>query len=99
MLECPSISATPFVWPPFVRSSVARVYLRSQNRNLPSRASGLEAELMVTHCSSLARWLYATSRMLIVPSVSSRTVKGNAPVVLIGVDRVERGSEQHRPIR
>jgi hypothetical protein len=31
--------------------------------------------------------------MLIVPSVSRRTVKGNSPVVVIDVDRGERGRD------
>ena len=46
-----------------------------------------------THSPSAARWVYATSCTLIVPSVSRRTVKGTSAVVVIGVDRGERGSD------
>jgi hypothetical protein len=42
---------------------------------------------------------YATSRMLIVLSLSRRTVKGNSAVVRIGMGRHRVGSDNsHRPL-
>jgi hypothetical protein len=41
---------------------------------------------------------YLTTCSSLTPSGSARTLQGSA-VVIIGVDRVERGREQHRPIR
>jgi hypothetical protein len=49
-----------------------------------------------TRSASAARWVYATSCTLIVPSVSRSTVKGNSAVVVIGVDRGERGGDNSR---
>ena len=46
-----------------------------------------------TRTPSAARWVYATSHTLIVPSVSRRTVKGNSSVVVIGVGRHRVGRE------